>query len=310
MQKPGLGRVLRSERLPVSVKHGARAKRLYPPPPQKEGPECTQKRVFRAFAICYDDPMKWLIIRGLVREQRHWGGFREDFERMLRESDPSAEVHAMDFPGFGTEAHRNSPATISGIVDDLRERWKKIAPGESWGLLSISLGGMVAMNWTSRFPGDFKRVVLINSSATGMSPLHKRMKPANYPHIVGLFFQQDLYQREKKILSLTTNLKGDALEARARWNTEIAMKIRKSDAAAQILSAIRFRPPAEIPIPVLVLGSKGDSLVDYSCSEQLARRYGARLSLHDTGNHDLSIDAPEWIASQVTLWLRENPSGI
>lgn len=261
--------------------------------------------------------MKWLILRGLVREQRHWGGFRADFERMLKQTDPVAEVHAIDFPGFGTESHRPSPSTISGIVDDLRSRWLALsgrsegAPdSEPWALLAISLGGMVAMNWASRYPGDFKRLVLINSSATGLSPIHKRMKPSNYPHILGLFFQRDLYSREKKILELTTNLKGEALEARARWNTEIAKEIRQADAAAQILSALRFKTPVSIAIPVLVLGSKGDKLVDHSCSERIARRFGGRLSVHETGNHDLSVDAPEWIASEVTNWLRGNSSGI
>jgi pimeloyl-ACP methyl ester carboxylesterase len=253
--------------------------------------------------------MKWLILRGLVREQRHWGAFRGEFEDMLKHSDPSAEVHAIDFPGFGTESHRPSPTTISGIVDDLRSRWTG-SSAEPWALLAISLGGMVAMNWVSRYPSDFKRLVLINSSATGLSPLHKRMKPSNYPHILGLFFERDLYSREKKILKLTTNLRGEALEARARWNTEIAKEIRQADAAAQILSALRFRPPQAIPIPLLVLGSKGDSLVDHSCSERIARRFGGRLSIHETGNHDLSIDAPVWIAAEVTAWLRENPSGI
>ena len=315
MQKPGLDRHGRSERLPVLERIKGRAKRLYPPPPQKEGSEHTIFSCVSGLRYLYSYIMKWLILRGLVREQRHWGMFRADFERMLKQTDPMAEVHAIDFPGFGTESHRPSPASISEIVDDLRSRWRSLSTGtkeapEPWGLLAISLGGMVAMNWTSRYPGDFQRLVLINSSATGLSPLYKRMKPSNYPHIFGLFFQRDLFSREKKILELTTNLKGEALETRARWNTEIAKEIRQADAAAQILSALRFKTPKAIPVPTLVLSSKGDTLVDYSCSERIAHRFGARLAIHDTGNHDLSIDAPEWIAAEVTAWLRDQAPGI
>jgi pimeloyl-ACP methyl ester carboxylesterase len=249
--------------------------------------------------------MKWLILRGLIREQRHWGDFKRDFEAFLRKTDPAAEVHGLDFPGFGTEADRPSPFSIDGIVDDLRGRWQKLHrdPDEPWSLLAISLGGMVAMNWTSRHPGDFKRLVLINSSATGLSPLHKRMKPENYPHILSLFGVTDILSRERKILELTSNLRGEALEARARRHAGFAQKVRKRDAIAQIVSAIRFRPPGAIPVPLLVVSGRGDCLVDSSCSERIAEKFQGRLVTHETANHDLAIDDSRWLMEQIAFWL-------
>jgi alpha-beta hydrolase superfamily lysophospholipase len=246
--------------------------------------------------------MNWLILRGLVREQRHWGEFALQFEAGLKEKDPGAKVFMLDFAGFGTESDRFSPTTIDGIVDDLRARWSAVSASGEWCLLAVSLGGMVAMNWTSRYPDDFKKLVLINSSVGGLSPLFRRMQPANIPTILSLFFEKNIRNREARILSITTNLKGDALQKRADWQGGFAKVVRPRDAAAQIFAAIRFRAPARISIPVLVLTSKGDTLVHYSCSESIARHFGAELRAHETANHDLPTDDPNWVCSQVRDW--------
>ncbi len=249
--------------------------------------------------------MNWLILRGLVREQRHWGDFRGELEESLRAHRADTQVHALDFPGFGSEASRESPYSIDAIVDDLRGRWLALSSGsnQKWGLLAVSLGGMVAMNWTSRYPMDFGRLVLINSSATGLSPLYKRLKPENYPAILSLFAEKDIARREKRILELTTNLRGADLDDRAKKHASFALKVRKKDALAQIVAAIRFRPPLRIETPVLVLASKGDQLVDYSCSEQIALRFKGKLELNDHANHDLPLDDPKWVIGHVTSWL-------
>jgi len=48
------------------------------------------------------------------------------------------------------------------------------------GAACVSLGGMVAAHWSSKYPEDFKKVVLINSSMSGLSPLRHRALPKNY----------------------------------------------------------------------------------------------------------------------------------
>ena len=60
----------------------------------------------------------WLLLRGLVREQRHWG----TFPALLAEGTRS-RVLTLDLPGVGTERGRKSPTTIPGIVDDIRARF-------------------------------------------------------------------------------------------------------------------------------------------------------------------------------------------
>jgi pimeloyl-ACP methyl ester carboxylesterase len=248
--------------------------------------------------------MKWLILRGLVREQRHWGNFRKVFEDELKRTDPSAEVYCLDFPGFGTEASRFSPSTIAEIAADLRRRWQKLLkPGEEWGLLAISLGGMVAMQWCSDHPGDFKKLVLVNSSVKGLSPLHRRMKPQNYLKVISLLMNPDVSAREEKVLKMTSNLTGLQLTEKARHHLSFALPIRKRDAISQIIAAIRFRVPERLKLPILVLVSRGDRLVDPTCSEEIAKHFSAEIRHHPHANHDLATDDPEWIAKSVHAWL-------
>src|SRR5687768_6347135 len=61
------------------------------------------------------DITRWLLLRGLSREQRHWCSFPEDLERAT-----GARTLCLDLPGFGTEHARISPRTIALITDDVR----------------------------------------------------------------------------------------------------------------------------------------------------------------------------------------------
>jgi len=248
--------------------------------------------------------MKWLIMRGLVREQRHWGSFKEIFENRLKSVDSEAQVFAIDMPGFGTEVERVSPRSIDGIVEDVRERWLRLKSNrdEPWGLLAVSLGGMVAAHWTSKYPGDFKKIVLINSSMSGLSPIHHRMMPKNYPNVFQLLLSRDLIEREKKILGMTTNLAFEKIEKQAQLQAPYGKKVNRLNAVYQIYAATKFRAPRKIGVPMLVLVGDGDQLVSPQCSDAIARQYGARILRHPTGNHDLATDEPQWIADQVSQW--------
>jgi pimeloyl-ACP methyl ester carboxylesterase len=277
---------------------------LYPPPPQAMVSKGIRNAVLWGHFFLSCSSMKWLILRGLVREQRHWHGFREVLEQKLKQVDPDAEVYAIDLAGFGTEVSRISPTTITGIVEDIRVRWKNMKKHdqENWGILAVSLGGMVAANWTSRFPDDFKKAVLINSSMSGLSPIQDRMIPKNYPTIIRLLLSRNLVHREKTILGMTTNLNPEKIAERAEKQADYGKDVNKINAVYQILAAILFRAPQTIRVPMMVLVGDGDTLVSPKCSEAIAKKYQAQLNRHPTANHDLATDDPHWVADQVASW--------
>ena len=56
----------------------------------------------------HNTPDTWVLLRGLTREQRHWGGF----PKLLAEQLPGAHIVALDLPGNGRLCAQTSPATV------------------------------------------------------------------------------------------------------------------------------------------------------------------------------------------------------
>ena len=225
---------------------------------------------------------------------------------LLENSISGAEVHFVDFPGFGTEFDRNSPCTIKEIVEDMRTRWltlKTEACVGQWSIVAISLGGMAALEWASRYPGDFQSAIVINSSARDFSPFYYRFRPGVLFKALRALLTRNAALRERFILEMTTNLQGD-LENRAKEWSEFTRKsgFPISKILNQLLAGARYSIPQGIPIPVLVLASEKDNLVHPNCSRALAEHLSAELCVHSDAGHDLPIDAPLWLVDQIKKW--------
>lgn len=247
--------------------------------------------------------MKWLFLRGLAREQRHWGDFPEAF----RSAIPDAEVHFLDLPGAGTEHRRASPVSIEAILDDVRGRWLKLSPdrAQKWNLLGISLGGMVAMSWAESFPGELERVVVINSSAGDLSSPFKRFNPSALPKLFPRLLIGAGRERELAILEVTSRMREDLPAIAERWSTFAQERpFRRSALISQLLAASRYSAPNRLAQRLLVVSSERDGLVDPECSERLAARLAAEVVKHPEAGHDLPLDDPEWLSRTIRGWCR------
>ncbi|MGW4243101.1 alpha/beta fold hydrolase [Nocardia sp. NPDC004722] len=242
----------------------------------------------------------WLLLRGLTRDQRHWG----EFPRQLSEA-LGTRVETIDPPGFGTEHARPSPRSIPEIVDDIRARFD--GGGERWSVLGISLGGMMAMNWCARYPRDFERCVVVNTSG----PALFRLREFNWgvvPVFAGRALRTDL-AHESAVLGLTANSPALDLDSLARTWAQYQADARPLPASilGQLMAAATFRLPRQIPIPLLILASRADRLAPYQMSERLAERYCAPLRLHEAAGHDLPLDDAAWVCDNVDEWLTPAP---
>jgi len=192
---------------------------------------------------------------------------------------------------------------MDGIVDDLRARLAAERTGGAWSVLGVSLGGMVALSWCARFPGDFARAVVVNTSAADLSGPHERLHWRAYGDLVRAARSRAALERERMILELTVNDVAARAPTAVEWAAFVAdAPVRRRTLVAQLLAAGRARSPATLPVPLLVLASFGDRLVAPACSWRLAARYGAELAVHPTAGHDLTRDAPEWVTSRVVEW--------
>ena len=243
--------------------------------------------------------MHWIFLRGLGREQRHWGTFPGLFERVV----PGARVHCLDLPGAGTERARPSPTTVEAIADDVRARWLALRHAHQgpWGLLGMSLGAMTAAAWCARHPEDFARLVLAGASAGDLSPPWRRFGLRVLPAALAALAGRDPVRRERRILSMVACIAQGRDEVAEAWARYPPMP--RENVLRQVRAARTWRAPARLDVPALVVAGDGDQLADPSCSRLLASHLGAPLALHPAAGHELSLDAPEWLAGEVAAWL-------
>ena len=245
--------------------------------------------------------MNWVLLRGLMREARHWG----DFPALLCAAFPHATVATPDLPGNGSLYTQCSPVSIAAMVEHCRRSLREQGVAPPYHLLAISLGGMVAADWSTRYPDEVLVAVLINTSMRPYSRFYQRLRPANYPTLLNLLLHSaDLERREKAILHLTSSAAARP-GVLAQWNA-IAREcpVSRANALRQLLAAARFRAASPPPrARLLLLASAGDWLVNPECSQRLARAWSAGIALHPYAGHDLPLDDGPWVIQQMQQWV-------
>jgi pimeloyl-ACP methyl ester carboxylesterase len=163
---------------------------------------------------------------------------------------------------------------------------------------------MVAVSWCTQFPDEIEGCVLINTSLRPFSSFYRRLRPHNYARIAWAALHGDARRRERLILQLTSNLAGDAglSEQWTVWQNECP--VSRTNALRQLRAAMGFKAPrVKPPVPMLILGSERDRLVDADCSHRLARAWRVEASFHARAGHDLPLDDGPWVAREVHRWL-------
>ncbi len=242
--------------------------------------------------------MHWILLRGLTREQSHWG----EFPQLLADAFPEQQFHLVDLPGTGVHFNDPCPESIAAIREKVRHGVEHI-PGP-YSLLGLSMGGMVALDWAQHVPeGEIQNLVLINTSG-GFSLPWRRMRPGAWPRIARLLSRRELFDREADILRLTCNRPVN-LETTKRWySIQRQRPVSFSNAWAQMKAAATFKPQPHRPLPdALLLASRGDRIVHWKCSQALEQRWQWTLKVHPSAGHDLPLDDPQWIIRQLESWL-------
>ena len=247
----------------------------------------------------------WVLLRGLAREAGHWGGFLEKFADALQ---PGDRMIALDLPGNGTLHGARSPLTVAAMAAACRHSLRERGAPPPYVLVAMSLGGMVALQWSQQFPEEMAGCVLINSSAGGRNPFWERLRPRNYARVLRLLLPGlPVQARERRVLAMTSANPGRHPQAIAQW-AAIAQErpVSVGNVVRQLVAAARYRQPGTPPaVPVLLLASVRDQLVSPRCSLRLASLWAVPLVLHLHAGHDLPLDDPEWVIDQIQRWWRD-----
>ena len=245
-------------------------------------------------------PMRWLLLRGLTRDARHWG----DFPAVLQARTGAAPL-CLDHAGVGTQLGFPAPATVAEMTEDLRTRFlAHKRAGERWGLLGVSLGGMVALDWMARHPEDFGHGVVVNTSAADVALPWERLRYQRARDLLRCAVGTHA-ERERTILQMCTRLSGPALEEATRQWTRLAEQrpLPPDVAARQLAAGLRFTLPRRLYVPALVMVGRGDRLVHPAISDRIASRLRLPVASHPEAGHDLPVDDPHWVAERLVAFV-------
>jgi pimeloyl-ACP methyl ester carboxylesterase len=239
----------------------------------------------------------WILLRGLVRESRHWG----DFPLRMKAAYRGADVHCPDVPGNGRRNGETSPASIESMMEDCRATLAAMGAAPPYRLLALSMGGMIAAAWAQRHPGEIVHMVLVNTSMRPFSPFYRRLRPSSYLALARAYAATPEESREAAVLGVVSNVPAHRQAALAAW-TVLARErpVRAANALRQLAAAARYSAFLKRPAtPTLVLTSARDRLVNSSCSRDLAQAWQAGLAVHTSAGHDLPLDDPDWLITEV-----------
>lgn len=249
--------------------------------------------------------MNIFLLRGLVREKEHWNWFK----KYLIEEFPNANIILLEIPGVGETYDQISPDSFEAMVDFMRDKHlDSISNQEENLLMAMSLGGMIARVWMDKYPSDFKKVVLVNTSFKGITPLFKRLRPKALLKFINIFCTPSIEGREKKILAMVSNDKVEREKLLDGW-VEIQKKrpVKRKSFINQIKAALTSKVSIKVPkdVDLLIIGAKGDGLCHYESSVLLNKAWGGELRIHETAGHDLPIDEPKWLVNTIKSWYQK-----
>ena len=235
----------------------------------------------------------WILLRGLTRESRHWGGFAT----LLATRDGALPI---DLPGNGTQAGERSPLEVDAYVDALRAEAQRRGARAPYRVLAMSLGGMVATAWALRYPEEIERLVLVNTSMRPHSRVFERLRPSAWPALVRVARHRDGSDSEgiaETLIHGLTCARRDTFAADIEaWRAiRENAHVSRANALRQLAAAARFKARGVPRCTVLVVSSRGDRLVNPVCSARVARAWGAWHVEHPWAGHDLPHDDPQWL---------------
>lgn len=234
----------------------------------------------------------WVLLRGLMRDQRHWNGF----DQRLRQR--GSTVFTPDLPGNGILTHQVSPLSIAKYASLVWQQLDEQLAGQAFYLLGLSMGGMLAMEMAKQRPEQIKHVFVLNSSAANLSPWYQRFNGLN---TLSAWLKRcrgrQLNPIESTIVRLTSYRHRRDVALIARWSHyRHESTPHFSNACRQLWAAFRYRCPASLPVPVSILSGDRDALVNIQTSRALAQHFNVDLVVLAYCGHDITIDAPAKLA--------------
>lgn len=243
-----------------------------------------------------EDPIPLLLLRGWMRDARHWEEFPAQLQAGLDRAGLPVSVECWDLPGNGPRCGEITPDRIEYMAARLSEE-RPLVPHL---VVGLSMGGMIGAEWARSCPHWVKGLILINSSMRPFAHPWERLRPGVWPEVLRHAWG-DASRREPLIARLTLaheHRTGPRLQQWQDWAENHPVSLKNTLRQLKAAASYRYRGRAPT-CPVHVLVGEADQLVNPVCSKRLADAWHVPIARHPSGGHDLPLDASEWTRDQV-----------
>ena len=238
---------------------------------------------------------KWILVRGLMRDQRHWQDFIESLSAEVTAFD--VDVIAMDSLGNGVFSHERSPLTITAYARALLEQLE----ANDNNIIGLSMGGMIAIEMARLAPEKVSKIVVINASAANLSPWYRRFS------LHAVFTAYRMRNRtpgidclEATALKLSSERFGGSYAISKHWSElRLESRVQFLNALRQLWACTWFRCCDSLQQPIVVFSGKLDKLVSPECSGSIAEHYRCQHIDFNNAGHDVSLDSSAALIAQL-----------
>lgn len=226
-----------------------------------------------------------LILRGLGRSSRYWMGFDQDLAQYFN-------VITVDFRSIGrSTAKFRWGDSITSLADDLYVLMRHLNL-ESWHVFGLSLGGMVSMEFASKYPEHCRSLFVANSSSGDY--LGMRVSPVALIKVGVAALKGQIHEELIRLVTtpmISTNQGGDISKEWAEIRQEEGFPL--TTIGKQLLAASRFRikgkiNPHKVPLMFLV-GSQDNFVPPYNTRRLHQVVPGSQFKKIRSVGHEISI---------------------
>lgn len=257
-----------------------------------------------SFTLEAQDSLNLYLIRGIGRESGHWG---KNFLQRVHANYPNSRIHFLDLPGAGQYHDRPALLSIPKMAAFLDRTYGTEIQSQTGNhiLLATSLAGNVALEWAHQYPGRFNGLILVGTSLKRICKKKDRVQPEAKKEFLDIFLTQDVVRREARFLAINSNFHtGDDSLLHAWVGIQRKRPVSRTSLAKQTLAGALYTPPTSPPrLPILVVGSEKDKIVTPECICAVQKHLNASLQMHENAGHGVPIDAPIWLADQISSWM-------
>jgi 3-oxoadipate enol-lactonase len=243
------------------------------------------------FTISYDDLGEGIVpiifLHGYPFDKTMW-------QPQLEFLQDTNRVIAVDLRGFGGSKDEKTALTMGLFADDLIKFMNALDIDKAM-ICGLSMGGYIALNAVSRFPGRFEALILCHTqcSADSSEAKEKRYKSIddintngasefNEKFVKSVFYEDTLLNKKEVVESVRNVVFSNSKHILTAGLTALADR-------AETCSTL-----AEIKIPTLIICGREDALIPLSKAAYMhANITNSTLKVIDNAGHVSNIEHPQ-----------------